>query len=164
MAKPTVLLSKLEDLLYYLIAIVLIIAAACMLGYSGIRFVSDLTIRTVHDSVLSLLESLLLVMMLVEILHTVTLTISQHVLIADPFLAVGLIAAIRRMLVITVELEQPSAVESPGFKALLSEMGLLGAVILVLTISIFILRSKRETVSLRPLARKPQVTGNPERG
>jgi uncharacterized membrane protein (DUF373 family) len=162
--RPVAVLGKLEDLIYYLIAAVLIIAAACMLAYSAFHFASNITVKTVHDSVLSLLESLLLVMMLVEILHTVTLTISQHVLIADPFLAVGLIAAIRRMLVITVELEQPSATSSSSFHALLSEMGLLGAVILVLTVSIYILRSKRETVPMRSLVGKPQDTGDPEGG
>ncbi len=163
--KPIAVLNKLEDFLYYVIAVVLILAAASMLAYSSFHFASNIMTESVHESVLSVLDSLLLVMMLVEILHTVTLSISQHVLIADPFLAVGLIAAIRRMLVITVELEQPSAVRSADFKALLSEMGLLGAVILVLTISIYILRSKRETVP--PLQSPPcgsQAEDGMERG
>jgi len=48
--------------------------------------------------------SLLIVLMLVEILHTVRISIRSHkLMIAEPFLVVGLIASIRRMLVITLE-------------------------------------------------------------
>ena len=41
--------------------------------------------------------------MLVEILHTVRISIRSHVLVTEPFLIVGLIASIRRVLVITLE-------------------------------------------------------------
>ncbi len=41
--------------------------------------------------------------MLVEILHTVRISIRSHVLVTEPFLVVGLIASIRRILVITLE-------------------------------------------------------------
>jgi hypothetical protein len=41
--------------------------------------------------------------MLVEILHTVRISIRSHILVTEPFLVVGLIASIRRILVITLE-------------------------------------------------------------
>ncbi len=41
--------------------------------------------------------------MLVEILHTGRISIRSHVLVTEPFLVVGLIASIRRILVITLE-------------------------------------------------------------
>ncbi len=40
---------------------------------------------------------------LVEILHTVRLSIRSHTLVTEPFLVVGLIASIRRILVVTLE-------------------------------------------------------------
>jgi hypothetical protein len=43
-------------------------------------------------------------LMLVEILHTVRISIRSHVLVTEPFLVIGLIASIRRMLVIGLEL------------------------------------------------------------
>ena len=49
------------------------------------------------------MNELLIVLMLVEILHTVRISIRSHVLVTEPFLVVGLIAAIRRILVITLE-------------------------------------------------------------
>src|SRR2546422_11687220 len=42
--------------------------------------------------------------MLVEILHTVRHSIRSHVLVTEPFLVVGLIASIRRMVVISLEM------------------------------------------------------------
>ena len=53
--------------------------------------------------VLSVLDQLLVVLMLVEILYTVRLSIRSHTLVTEPFLVVGLIASIRRILVITLE-------------------------------------------------------------
>jgi Phosphate-starvation-inducible E family len=43
-------------------------------------------------------------LMLVEILHAVRISIRSHVLVTEPFLVIGLIASIRRMLVINLEL------------------------------------------------------------
>lgn len=42
--------------------------------------------------------------MVLEILYIVRITMRDHVLCAEPFLIVGLIAAIRRILIISVEI------------------------------------------------------------
>ena len=55
------------------------------------------------DLVLRVLDQLLVVLMLVEILHTVRISIRSHTLVTEPFLVVGPIASIRRILVITLE-------------------------------------------------------------
>src|ERR1700686_1826724 len=52
---------------------------------------------------LRVLDELLLVLMLVEILHPLRISIRSHTLVPEPFLVVGLIASIRRILVITLE-------------------------------------------------------------
>jgi len=48
-------------------------------------------------------DDVLLVMMTMEIVYTVTLSLQSHKLVAEPFLVIGIIAAIRRTLVITAE-------------------------------------------------------------
>jgi uncharacterized membrane protein (DUF373 family) len=58
---------------------------------------------TIATETLLVLDQLLVVLMLVEILHTVRISIRSHYLITEPFLVVGLIASIRRILVITLE-------------------------------------------------------------
>jgi len=49
-------------------------------------------------------DELLVALMLVEILDTVRISICSHLLVTEPFLVIGLIASIRRMLVISLEL------------------------------------------------------------
>ena len=53
-------------------------------------------------------DRLLFVLMIVEILHTVRVSFQSGTLVAQPFLIVGLIASIRRVLVITLETTQAS--------------------------------------------------------
>ena len=70
--------------------------------------------------------------MLVEILDTVRNSIRSHVLVTEPVLVIGLIASIRRMLVISLELAtltKPGAWSTEGaslFRASIVELGLLG--------------------------------------
>jgi uncharacterized membrane protein (DUF373 family) len=96
---------------------------------------------------LLVLDELLFVLMLVEILHTVRISIRSHVLVTEPFLVVGLIASIRRILVVTLEaatLTKEGAWTTEGasgiFHSSMIELGLLGVLILVLVVSITILR------------------------
>lgn len=51
----------------------------------------------------SVLDQLLLVLMIIEILYTVQVSFREHVLVPEPFVLVALIAAVRRILVITAE-------------------------------------------------------------
>ena len=102
------------------------------------------------DLVLRVLDQLLVVLMLVEILHTVRISIRSHTLVTEPFLVVGLIASIRRMLVITLE---AAALTKEGkwtpegatiFRASMIELGLLGVLIFVLVYCITLLRRSPE--------------------
>ena len=52
------------------------------------------------------IDRILFVLMVVEILHTVRDSVRSRVLVCEPFLIVGLIASIRRVLVITLEASQ----------------------------------------------------------
>ena len=94
------------------------------------------------------LDQLLLVLMIVEILHTVRISIRSHTLTTEPFLIVGLIASIRRILVITLEaadLTKPERWSVDGeriFRASMIELGLLGGLVLVLVVSITLLRRR----------------------
>jgi hypothetical protein len=94
---------------------------------------------------------MLVVLMLVEILHTVRISIRSHVLVTEPFLIVGLIATIRRILVITLEaanLTRPDTWAKGGeaiFRASVIELGLLGLLVFVFVAAIYLLRRTRPT-------------------
>jgi hypothetical protein len=63
-----------------------------------------------------------------------------HVLTADPFLIVGLIAATRRILVLTAEFTEMLSLSETAFRNAMIEMGVLTVMILVLVVSLFLLR------------------------
>jgi hypothetical protein len=84
--------------------------------------------------------------MVVEILHTVRVSFRSGTLVCEPFLVVGLIASIRRVLVITLESSQAN---QPGrwmpesqalLRSTMLELLVLGGLILVMVISIYLLR------------------------
>ena len=103
-----------------------------------------------------ILDRLLLVLMMVEVLHTVRISFLSHHLLTEPFLIVGLIASIRRILVITLEAadmtkqEKWNAGGEGVFRAAMLELGLLGVFILILVVSIVLLR--------RSESQQPQIT------
>ncbi|HXM90852.1 MAG TPA: phosphate-starvation-inducible PsiE family protein [Candidatus Dormibacteraeota bacterium] len=116
--------------------------------------------------VLRVLDQLLVVLMLVEILHTVRISIRSHTLVTEPFLVVGLIASIRRILVITLEaatLTKEGKWTSEGatiFHASMIELGLLGLLVFVLVYSITLLRRSPVKSEQEPSDSEPQA-GDP---
>jgi uncharacterized membrane protein (DUF373 family) len=104
---------------------------------------------TAANPVFVVIERLLVVLMLIEILHTVQVSVRSGTLTGEPFLVVGLIASIRRILVITLESSQAAQhgdVPDGGerlFRASMIEMGVLCVLIPVLVGSIYMLRRTR---------------------
>jgi uncharacterized membrane protein (DUF373 family) len=79
---------------------VLLIGLAIVLLISGIvDFISDSS-KGISSASLSLLDRVLFVLILIEIVHTVVLSLRSHRLLAQPFIVVGLIAVVRRILLV----------------------------------------------------------------
>ena len=124
------------------IAAFLVIAALLALGVAGIRLAEGL----LHEGldarlIVSVVDHLLLVLMLVEILHTVRQSIEARELQAEPFLVVGLIATVRRILLVTLESSDvgmsPQGA-SQTFMHNMIELGVLAGLTTVLVASIFV--------------------------
>jgi hypothetical protein len=99
---------------------------------------------------LLIVDRLLFVLMLAEILHTVRVSIRAGTLSAEPFLIVGLIASIRRVLVITLESSQSTPGKATGgneqiFQSSMIELGVLCGLILTMVISIYLIRRSHRT-------------------
>lgn len=65
--------------------------------------------------------------------------IEEHKLVIEPFLAVGIIAAIRRILIVTAEQVHPTPEHAAAFKMTMLELGLLAGMVLALVLCIFLL-------------------------
>lgn len=137
------LLEQVEALIYVLIGILLAAVAIVILMHSVYAFAVHVGEGNVPAAVVSLLEELLLGLMAVELLYTVIVSLRTHSLSAEPFLIVGLVAAIRRILTISVEAAHLFAKDLEQFKMALYEIGLLTGAVLVLVFAIFIMRKAR---------------------
>jgi hypothetical protein len=138
--RAIVLLEWVERAVFVVIGILLFIAALVLL-FRSTGFLVDMALpdnRTPLTSGTQFLDRILLVLMMVELAYTVVLSIKGQVLLAEPFLIVGLIAVIRRILVITVsEVNHGMAPSSPE---VLNELEVLAGITAVLVISIAVLR------------------------
>jgi uncharacterized membrane protein (DUF373 family) len=79
---------------------VVLIGLAAVLVVDGLAsfFHTVHTGRPIPTAATALLDQVLLVLILVEIVHTVVLSLRAHRLAAQPFIIVGLVAVIRRIL------------------------------------------------------------------
>lgn len=135
-----------EVIIYSVLAVLLFATAIATTANAAGMLWQGLAHWTIATETLQVLDQLLVVLMLVEILHTVRISIRSHYLVTEPFLVVGLIASIRRILVITLEAATItkggtwSAEGASIFRASMIELGLLGLLILILVFSITLLR------------------------
>jgi hypothetical protein len=143
-SRPVRWLGRVEDGFYLAIAALLILAAGTLLVVAAWDFLRGLGAAEMGSRALLMLGSLLLVLMLVELLYTVRVSLHAHGLLPEPFLIVGLIAAIRRVLVITAETHPLAEIDTPRFDRAMEELGLLRLLTLVLVVSIILLRRSRE--------------------
>lgn len=144
--KTADLIHKVEQVVYMAVAVLLVLAltlalaGATSLLWEGARDFSG------TEAVYRIIDRLLFVLMLVEILHTVHASIRTGTLLCEPFLIVGLIACIRRVLVITLETSQITQPEKwdpskqPLFQSSMIELGVLAVLIAVLVGSIRLTR------------------------
>lgn len=147
---PARVMIHVEDLIYVAVAVVLVVLAAAVLGAGGVEFVGAATGGELRDGALVLLDSVLLVLMIVELLHTVGISIRKNILVPEPFLIVGLIAAVRRVLILTAEQGSPSGADAAGFRLAMLELGLLTLLIVGLVAGIIALSRWRRSEELIP--------------
>ena len=137
---------KIEVFAYLILGLLLALTALLGVGSAAVSLWQDVQEHINAASLVLTIDRLLFVLMVVEILHTVRVSFRSGTLVCEPFLIVGLIASIRRVLVITLESSQAN---QPGkwtpetqalFNATMLELGVLGGLILIMVISIGLLR------------------------
>ena len=128
-----------EDIFYVAVAGALVLAGLAFLGYTIYDFVKQLSDgQDFTILVIDLLGSLLLVFIFTEIIHTIRVVIDEKILVAEPFLIVGIVAAIRRMVVVSAEAKD--LLGKPEFSDAMLEMGVLTAMVILLGLTVFLLR------------------------
>ena len=134
----------LEDIIFVGLGVLLASTALYLLVAATVDFTKHLfALDLSGKEVIKLIEELLLVLLVVEILYTVQVSFREHTLAPEPFLLIGLIAGVRRVLVITAELADKENQVPERFQFLMIELSVLTLLIVALVASVSMLRRQR---------------------
>jgi uncharacterized membrane protein (DUF373 family) len=111
-ARTIGVLEHTQDLVSIVVGVLLAGLAVVVLMLGVVDFFRDVASGSpVETAVINLLNRVLLVLILVEIMHTVVLSLRAHHLVTQPLLAVGLVAVIRKILFVLSSEEPVSTAE-----------------------------------------------------
>jgi uncharacterized membrane protein (DUF373 family) len=137
-------LSVFEVVLYASVGLLLAIAGILVLAGT----VSGL-VRELHrgggavDVAVLVLDRVLLALIVGELLYTLRFVVRTHEIAVEPFLYIGLIAVVRRILIVTAQLER-GAPSGRALTNILLEFGILGLLVPALAVAVFLVsRSRR---------------------
>ena len=137
--------TMVEDVVYLGLGLLLAGSAIALLVSGVISFGQNLMAGTLSGNIVPLLDRILLILLVVELLYTVQVSFREHALTSEPFLLVGLIAAIRRVLILTAEFSQINDLPEALFKRFIVELVVLTVLIVALVICLVLLRKRGET-------------------
>jgi hypothetical protein len=130
-----------EDVVYVGLGVLLAGCALTLLVSGGLAFWQRLLAGTLPGNIVELLDRLLLILLVIEVMYTVQVSFREHSLAPEPFLIVGLIAVVRRLLVVTAELPRVLEKADPVlFRQVSIELALLALMITALVASLVLLR------------------------
>lgn len=136
--------TRIEDVTYVGLGVLLAVSALVLLVAAAWSLIEGLSAAgPAKELTIDVLDQILLVLMIIEILSTVQVSFREHILTPEPFLVVALIAAIRRILIITAEFSSPSEILEAAFRNAMLELGLLTVLIFSLVFSLYFLKKNR---------------------
>lgn len=137
--------TRVEDGVYIGLGVLLALSAAALLVNVAIGFGKSILAGASAQSIVDLLDRMLLILMIVELLYTVQVSFREHTLVPEPFLIVGLIAVTRRILVVTAQFATLFEKGDSGtFRSAMLELALLTLMVVALVVSLRILRRRTE--------------------
>ena len=140
--------SAVQDVVYVALGVLLSVAAAILLVQGALAIVDAATRGGGLRAIVTVLDRILLALMIAELLYTVEVSFREHALVPEPFLLVALIAAVRRILVITAEFSAQDKESDEVFRHVMGELGLLTVLIVVLVGALVVLQRKADTERL----------------
>ena len=144
-------LVSFEVFLYVAVALLLAVAAAFVLAGTISSLVH--AIRRGDGAVeiaVVVLDRILLTLIVAELVYTLRFVLRTHEIVVEPFLFIGLIAVVRRILIVTAEFER-SPLAGRALTNMLLELGLLGLLVPALAGAVWLVRrSERPRDDARP--------------
>jgi uncharacterized membrane protein (DUF373 family) len=140
-SRPEVVLSGInlvEEAVYLVVGLLLVVAAVAVIVGTVEGVIDSLDAGSDPVTIgLLVLDRILLLLIVAELLHTLRIVLYRGEIYAEPFLLVGLIAVVRRVVVVTAQVETSSG---RPLTNLLLELGILAALALAFGAAIYLLR------------------------
>lgn len=131
-------LAGAQTVIYLVVAALLIAAAAFTTVGTVVDLIEGSESRPIADTGLFILDRVLLLFIMGELLYTLRLVDTGGRILVEPFLFIGVIAVVRRILVIAAEREAGGPAQD--FSDFLIEVGAFAGVAFALVLSIYLLR------------------------
>ena len=132
-----------EDMVHYAVALLLVIVAVIVMVHSLGDFLNS-DHHPFAERVTAVINSVLFVIIVMEILRTVIAHFDDAGLQLKPFLIIGIISAVRHILTVGAQISLGSEADSDHFRRAQVELGVNGAVVLALVFGlVMIWRSER---------------------
>ena len=131
------LIERVERIVYYGAALFLLVTIGFVFFSAAESFLEITEIGALQVS-LEVLDRVLLIFIFAELLGTITTVVRENEIRAEPFLLIGLIAVVRRILAVTVSIER--SLGTPEFNSLLYELGVLTALVVALAGALYFIR------------------------
>jgi uncharacterized membrane protein (DUF373 family) len=128
------LLNYSEKAIYYGAALALLVTVG-MLFVSVVASLLEVLEAGPLETALTILDRVLLIFIFVELLNTIEIFVRENEIVAGPFLLVGLIAVVRRILLLTAEAEQ--TIGTQEFRNLIIELGVLTVLVISLAAALY---------------------------
>ena len=147
--------ERAERAVYWSVGALLILAAAVFLVFTITGGVQDYLQQQFASGTIRLFDRSLLTLMLAQIVYTTLSFLREGVLQVEPVLVVGIIAVVRRILVLTAVVSgtAPNLGAQLTFQQSMLELGLLALTVLVLSVAVYLVRRGK------PPAVSPKSTG-----
>lgn len=137
------MLEQAEHHIYLAAGFILVIAAAGLILIGVVEMIGFVVDGDYIRAMIQLLDRILLVLMVAEVVYTIGRITRTQMLEVAPFLIVGTIAAVRRILIITAETTGHFKIDDPTFQAAMAEMVVLAIMIFLFAIAMRMLRTQK---------------------
>jgi uncharacterized membrane protein (DUF373 family) len=136
-------LQSFELVLYASIGLLLGVAGVLILGGTVTGLLRDMRHgRSAVDVAIVVLDRVLLALIVGELLYTLRFVVRTHEIAVEPFLYIGIIAVVRRILIVTAQFER-GPLTGRALTNTLLEFGLLGFLVPALAAAVFMVRRSR---------------------
>ena len=136
-----------ERAIYWLVAVLLMLGALVYLGFTVAQALATYREGDYTQGTIELLNGSLLTLMLAQVVYTTLNFLETGRVQIEPVLVVGIIAAVRRILVIAALLSTHAERSPALFHQAMTELGYMGATTLALATAVFLIRYRKKEMA-----------------